>query len=139
MESAIISLVILALGLVWLAVPFVRGGARVNAAETARQKERDTLLTSYERILSVLRDLDEDYRLGKLAEADYFAEREQWAGQGAAVLAALEKAGGHKPTHMTKAKQKAARTAQPDADAALDAAIEQAIASYVSAKEGAGD
>lgn len=138
-EALLITLAILALGLVWLALPFAQRQARLSGAELARYKEREVLLTDYERILATLRDIDEDYRLGKLPPDAYTVERERWAVQGAAVLAALEQLGGQSAQQHAKAKGKANQTQQPGADAALDQAIEQAIANYAKAKEGAGD
>lgn len=135
--ALIISSFVLVLGVVWLALPFLRRGATLRAQEVTRQKEREALLTTYERILTTLRDLDEDYSLGKLPPEGYQVERERWAAQGAAVLEALEHAGGRKPTYAQPA-HKATVSTQADAEALLDDAIEKAIANYVQAQNGAG-
>jgi hypothetical protein len=138
-EGIIVGLVMLALAVLWLALPlFRRRRLMAGSEELARQKERETLLTSYQRTLSVLRDMDEDRLTGKLTQADYDAERGYWADQGVAILEALEKLGVKKPE--AKPRKAAARqvvqsaaqqaAAQEDPDAVLDDAIEQAIANY---------
>ena len=134
-EGIIVGLVILALSVLSLALPLFRRRRLVaGSEELARQKERESLLTSYQRTLTVLRDMDEDQLTGKLTQADYEAERGYWADQGVAILEALEKLGVQKPA--AKPRKAAARhtaqqtAAQADPDAALDDAIEQAIANY---------
>ncbi len=145
-EALMITLLIAAAGLFWLAQPFMQRGSTLKGAELKLYKEREALLTSYERILGVIRDLDEDYNLGKLQQADYTAERASWAAQGAAVLEALEKLTGSPMRAVKTSKTSKAARQQPepaeagsDPDMVLDAAIEQAIAKYVEAKGGAGD
>lgn len=133
-EGLGISLLILGLGIAYLVQPFLRRSAVPKDSAVLQQKEREMLLASYERILMTIRDIDEDYQLGKLPQDAYAGLREQWAEQGAAVLETLEKLNGHKPKEKIKV-EKAVR----DADAVLDDAIEQAITNYVKAKSNAGD
>ncbi|HRF95716.1 MAG TPA: hypothetical protein PLZ51_10995, partial [Aggregatilineales bacterium] len=90
-----------------------------------RQQDRQSLLNAYERLLSRLRDLDEDYNLGKMPQADYEIERKQLAERGATLLAQIE-------TTLGGVKS-APKPPTGDADAVLDSAIEQAIANYVAA------
>ncbi|MCC6804325.1 MAG: hypothetical protein IT319_15695, partial [Anaerolineae bacterium] len=97
----------------------------------AKQKERDALTTVYERTLASLRDVEEDHLTGKLALADYEAERAHWMEQGVAVLQALEERGGKKPAKLRKALAADQPAAGKDADAMLDEAIEQTIANYI--------
>jgi hypothetical protein len=125
-----LSVVIFILGALWLAQPILRRKTAYNG--TSQAKEREVLLTEYERVLSTIRDLDEDFNIGKLSKAAYDAERSYRTKQGVEILQALEKLGVSKPAEKLKKQAKA----QPDADAVLDAAIEQAIASYVSATSG---
>lgn len=125
-EGTIAAVVMLIVGIGWLALPILRRRHSSSADELARVKERDILLTTYERTLASLRDVDEDHLTGKLAEADYETERAFWSEQGVAVLQALEKAGGKPP----KARKPAA-VETTDADAQLDEAIEQTIANYI--------
>jgi hypothetical protein len=136
-EGIIVGLVMLALAVLWLALPMLRRRQAITGDDLARQKERENLLTSYQRTLSVLRDMDEDRLTGKLTQVDYDAERGYWADQGVAILEALEKLGVQKPSAKPRkaAAQPAAQAAQPgvaqeDPDAVLDDAIEQAIANY---------
>ncbi|MFN8376405.1 MAG: hypothetical protein U0694_26480 [Anaerolineae bacterium] len=129
-EGLIVSLVILGGGLFWLALPFLRRGAW-SKAELAQQKERERILANYERIIATIRDLDEDFQLGKFSQEVHTTQRAYWTEQGAETLKLLEQMGGQKkqePKPMSKQPQ-------ADPDAALDAAIEQAIANYVSAKK----
>ena len=53
-------------------------------------------MNAYERTLASLRDVDEDHLTGKLADADYEAERAYWTDQGVAILQALEQMGGNR-------------------------------------------
>jgi hypothetical protein len=129
----VISVVIAALGLAWLALPLVRRSAAADGGAVTR--EREVLLTTYERILATVRDLDEDYQIGKVSPDAYNAERAHWTEKGAAVLQALEKTGSPHSAHakILHPAQKAAETTSADDP------IEQAIAAYVRAREQAGD
>jgi len=132
-EGLIVSLVILGGSLFWLALPFLRRGAW-SKAELAQQKERERILANYERIIATIRDLDEDFQLGKFSEEVHATQRAYWTEQGAETLKMLEQMGGQKKQEPKAIKQPQSQ-AQADPDAALDAAIEQAIANYVSAKK----
>ncbi len=130
-EGTIAAVVMLVLGIAWLALPIVRRRFSASTEELARQKERDALTAVYERTLASLRDVEEDHLTGKLAQADYEAERTHWMDQGVAVLQALEKVGGNKPTRQRKAYALDQLTGSSDPDAMLDDAIEQTIANYI--------
>lgn len=73
-EGVIAAVVMVIIGLVWLAFPLLRRKSSLNVQEVARQKERAALLTTYERTLASIRDLDDDHLTGKLSEADYETE-----------------------------------------------------------------
>lgn len=91
---AVIGFVVLAL---FVAAPlFGRARSTSDAApDTPPPSDHAAeLRASYERIKSTLRDLDDDYALGKLDDAAYQAERERWLTEGARVLAALDEAQG---------------------------------------------
>lgn len=135
-EGILAAVVMVVIGLVWLAFPLLRRRSALNPQELAQQKERAILLTAYERTLGSIRDVDEDHLTGKLSQADYEVERGRWTEQGVAILQELEKYGIKKPTKQAKAdvRQKAAPTTQVDPDAQLDDAIEQAIAAYIESK-----
>ncbi len=132
-EGVIAAVVMVIIGLVWLAFPLLRRKSSLNVQEVARQKERAALLTTYERTLASIRDLDDDHLTGKLSEADYETERGHFAEQGVAVLQELEKHGVKKPAKSFKmgSGKQAVPTNQVDPDAQLDDAIEQAIAAYI--------
>lgn len=132
-EGVLAAVVMIVIGLVWLAFPLIRRKSSISAQDIANQKARAALLTTYERTLASIRDLDEDHLTGKLAQADYELERSQWAEQGVAILQELEKYGVKKPAKTSKGgkQQKAPAAAPVDADAQLDDAIEQAIAAYI--------
>jgi Tfp pilus assembly protein PilV len=122
-EGILLSAVIFLIGILWLASPFVM--KNISQAQVTRQQDRQSLLNAYERLLSRLRDLDEDYNLGKMPQADYEIERKQLAERGATLLAQIE-------TTLGGVKS-APKPPTGDADAVLDSAIEQAIANYVAA------
>lgn len=107
--------------LVGLAQPFFKRG-RSSQSDLSSQKQRDELLTSYERVLATIRDLDEDNQTGKIAPATYQRERAYWTEEGIALLQALEST-----DDVVSLAQ-----VQDDsvADTTLDDAIERAIAEY---------
>lgn len=110
-------LVLIAVTMLAIAQPFIN--QRRNAyRDSTEQKQRDELLTNYERVLATIRDLDEDHQTGKLAEATYQRERQYWTERGITLLQQLETAIDTQPTALT----------QPTDE--MDDAIERAIAEY---------
>lgn len=99
----------------WVFGPLiVRPADEVDASVVARQRER--LEVYYARVLRNLHDLDEDFALGKLDEADYRADRARWTAQGVEVLRRLDELDA---AHLV---------APADADvASIDAAIEETV------------
>ncbi|MBL8156391.1 MAG: hypothetical protein JNM70_19580 [Anaerolineae bacterium] len=135
--TIVIVLVVAGVGLFWLAFPFItRAGSQAEGI--FRQRDRERLLVDYERVLTTIRELDDDYRLGKLSQETYQMEREAWAEQGTILVEQLEKLKGSVPPPRPP-KSKPPKGPQPDADSDLDAALEQAIAKYVKAKSGSGN
>ena len=61
-----------------------------ETADSRSQKQRERLAQYYERVLRNIRDLDEDYALGKLDEDDYRRDRAVWLERGAEALKALD-------------------------------------------------
>lgn len=51
-EGIIAALVMVVIGLAWLALPLLRRKSSLTTQELARQKERAALLTTYERTLA---------------------------------------------------------------------------------------
>lgn len=122
----LIGLVILAAALAWIAVPLLRQGkTRQEDAQAAKQRER--LLMVYERVLTNIRDLDEDHSTGKMATADYETERELWVGRGIQILKALDRL--EENTVVSSGGDEAA------SDYSIDDEIEAAIAAYRSKAE----
>lgn len=119
----IISLIIVALGVAWVMLPVIQQSRRKEMSTT---RERDELLTQYERVLSAIRDLDEDFQTGKLDEATYSEERSLWAQRGVQILQRLEARGLRQP----------AGTQHPESGAVSgpEDELEAAIARYVQSK-----
>jgi hypothetical protein len=140
-EGMLVILLVVVASVVFIAQPFIRAQVgRFSPAEIERQKERDALVTHYTRVVTAIRDLDEDFRTGKLPAETYKADRAAWMAQGAAVLQALEAFDGHGPAKRPQRKPRTkSKSAEPTANAALadpllDDAIERAIANYNKAK-----
>lgn len=79
-------------------------------------RERERALAYYERVLTNVRDLDEDHATGKIAPAEYEAERSMWVGRGVKLLKLLDEL--DTQHHLVDE--------QAD-DAAIDAAIDAAL------------
>lgn len=131
-ESTLIILVLGVLSLAILGWPFMqqrnrKGRQRFLAAE----RERDELLTAYERVLATIRDLDEDYNTGKLRPDVYQQDREYWAAEGIKLLEQLDPKAAAAEAATSKPQRRSQRTEQPvEADRVLDDAIEDAILAY---------
>ncbi|MFQ3535246.1 MAG: hypothetical protein SNJ58_05165 [Aggregatilineales bacterium] len=117
-EALGLSLALIAAVVLWIAAPLLRHKPRF--AEHADDVLVERLQQHYERVLASLRDLEEDFALGKLDQARYQAERQRWLAQGVEVLAELDRIG---------ALSKPAQTVG-ELDAAVDYRIEQAVAAY---------
>lgn len=88
-----ISALIVAVVAVWVFMPLIRPNKATNTPDTAAhiagQRERLSIL--YERVLRNIRDLDEDFELGKLDPDEYTRERETFVQRGIAALQGLER------------------------------------------------
>lgn len=80
-------------------------------------KQRERALAYYERVLTNVRDLDEDHATGKIAPDEYQIERDFWVDRGAQVLKLL---------HELDQRHDIVASHEAD-DAEIDAAIERAI------------
>ena len=118
-EGVIIGLVLFAGALIWVIAPLVRGGR--GEGDALAQKRRERLLVYYERVLTNLRDLDEDFATGKIAELEYRDERETWVQRGIQVLRAMDALEG-------EGQPLAADDEAIDRE--IDSAIEAAVAAY---------
>jgi len=100
---------------------------QITLGESARQRRLyDELMTTYERVVATIRDLDEDFRTGKLNESDYRPEREQWVARGITTLQQIEEIG-PLPSHIAVPTPAEATTTEDD----TDTQIEEAIARYM--------
>lgn len=132
----IVVILVAAASAFWIALPMItRRKIATSLVQIQKQKAHDELLTTYERILASIRDLDEDFNTGKLQEDVYQQERAYWADRGVQVLQQLDPQAKQQVIEKTNGNGKAkAEKPQTDADAVLDDAIEDAILAYRQAK-----
>ena len=125
----IAGVILIIIALIAVATPFLEQRRRENRdiAAALSQKKRDELLTSYERVLATISDLDEDHQTGKLAPETYQQEREYWVEQGILLLQALES---EVDSDSNEGEAPAGGATDIVVDEALDEAIEKAIADY---------
>src|SRR4030095_15985620 len=86
----IFGLIVLLAALVWIGRPLLNRESEGISDDAVQQKQRERLLLIYERVLTNIRDLDEDHTTGKMQTADYETEREAWVQRGIQVLKALD-------------------------------------------------
>ncbi len=122
-EGLAVSVILLTVAALFIVSPLLRAGTRQQADDARLQKQRERLLVYYERVLTNLRDLDEDYSTGKMPEADYALEREEWVQRGIQVLKALD-----------TLDERVLLTDTPADDAAADEAIDKAIEAAITAR-----
>jgi hypothetical protein len=124
-EGLLVGLVVLALALGWITAPLMR--KERSSEDEALQKQRERLTLIYDRVLTNIRDLDEDYSTGKMGTNDYQTEREIWVGRGVQVLKGLDRLDGGEVTTAPMDEQAVDRD--------IDDEIEAAIAAYRSKAE----
>jgi hypothetical protein len=120
-EGLVVVITVLIVAGLWITAPLLGRKAQRSSASSAAQRQRDRLLYHYERLLTNIRDLDEDFATGKIQPADYEQERERRVQDGLQILMALDNLDGA-----------AAQSAVDGAavDETVDAAIEAAVAAY---------
>ena len=101
--------------LILIARPFFALPATIDSF---RNRQRERALSYYERVLSNIRDLDDDHSAGKISAEEYNTERELWMNRGVRLLAMLDE---------LNAAQDIIENTKAD-DAAIDAAIERKLA-----------
>ncbi len=126
-EGLVLTLTILVVAALWVAAPLLRGRSGEERLTGLSQKQHDRLSMHYERILTNIRDLDEDFATGKIQQEDYEPEREKWVQRGIQILMALDE---HDLEGGKATPAPAARTNAADVDEAVDNEIEAAIAAY---------
>jgi hypothetical protein len=106
---------------VLVAIPLLRRDSDTGTDSPHIQKQRERLLAYYERVLTNLRDLEEDHATGKMPDDAYAVEREDWMQRGVEVLKTLDALEDHSVIPPS---------VHDDAsvDEAIDDAIEAAIA-----------
>lgn len=122
-EGLIASLVVVGLAALYIALPLLRGN-RENSSDLALQKQSERLLVYYERVLTNLRDLDEDHATGKITSDEYQFEREDWVQRGVQVLKALDHL---QELHIIPQSHNLD-------DAAIDRAVDDAIEAAIAAR-----
>ncbi len=123
LEGLIVTLTLLLIAGLWNAAPLLRPRRQDEAAST--QQQRDRLLAYYERVLTNIRDLDEDHATGKIQSEAYVQEREQAVQRGIQVLMALDEVSGRTPlSPMAEA------TTDAEVERSVDRQIEAAVAAY---------
>lgn len=117
-EGLFVSFVMAAAVALVIALPLLR---RDTQRPHSNAQARDRLLTYYERVLTNIRDLDEDYATGKMLDTDHAAERELWMERGIQVLRALDELDAGSLTLQID---------EAAVDEAVDDALEAAIRAY---------
>lgn len=122
--GGLIFFVMLLAGTILLAgAPLLRRETESEADALQIQKQRERLLVYYERVLTNLRDLDEDHATGKMPDDAYASEREDWVQRGIEVLKTLDELADHSVI-----------PASVHDDAAVDEAIDDAIEAAIAAR-----
>jgi hypothetical protein len=118
----IFAVVTLLVALAWIGLPYWRGGARRESGDESLAMQRERLSVYYERMLTNIRDLDEDHATGKMPDVDYSREREEWVQRGIQALRALDK--------LDEQQGIVLGADAESIDRALESDIEAAIAAY---------
>ncbi len=135
--SAILLLLALFLGVgLYLAAPLVGDTVRRATEET---QEVSSLMAERDRMITALQELDFDYKLGKIPEDDYPAQRVELLERGAAILKKLDDL---IPAVVTKGKagsaqarlEKAAAARRADASIRADPISDDEIESMLAAR-----
>ncbi len=75
----------------WVLRPVIlQRWGKPNVAQDAIQKQRERVLTYYERVLSNVRDLDDDLATEKIHPEEHAQERVVWVERGVTLLALLD-------------------------------------------------
>jgi len=111
-----------ALVMIVVLLVFVVGPLIFNPYESTqsfRNKQRERALAYYERVLTNIRDLDDDLATGKISEDEYTIEREKWMARGVELLAMI--------AELDKQANIMEDLDDQASEADIDHAIEQAI------------
>lgn len=128
MNGMTVFLVMLAGGaaLAWVILPLLYA----SNEEKLEDAERERLLILYEQVLRAVRELDDDYAMGKVPEGEYNIEREEWMARGVQLLELM----GDKPEDVrvtaqaNQQEQERPAAVPQDIDDAIEAAVARAMA-----------
>lgn len=121
-EGLLLGAFILFTALLYVALPLFSRDRGLTTQEALLDRQRERLAVVYERVLTNLRDLDEDFRTGKMPAADYHWERELWVQRGIQILKVMDGLADHH-TLTDSADLEAI-------DSAIDHRIESAVRAY---------
>lgn len=123
LEGLIVVIIMVIVGIAGIAFPFLKSkNKRLPIGSLRLAQTRDELITSYERVLATMRDLDDDYQNQKLHKKEYEEERAYWAQYGVRLLQLLE----GNPTKDIPAQPAPINRHESE----LDVAVEEAIRNY---------
>ncbi|MCY4064448.1 MAG: hypothetical protein OXG53_18930 [Chloroflexi bacterium] len=115
----LLALVLSLIALAIVAHPLLGAARQRRRSGSSLGLESERVKTYYERVLSNIRDLDEDFATGKISEDDYHAEREVWAQRGIRLLRVQDQ--------LEREGSSPMAGADPER---LDRALEEAVAAY---------
>jgi hypothetical protein len=87
-------IIVVVVSLIYAVYPLFGRVRRREVALSEVDPELSDLLSERDTVLQAIRDLDFDYRLGKLSDEDYKALRAQYTARGVAILQQLDAAAG---------------------------------------------
>jgi len=88
---------VLAAAALWVLSPILGWGDAAGERHDLAAAEREDLLQHRQERLSAIKDLEMEYRVGKLSKEDFEETRERLAGEAVEVLKALDARGEHPP------------------------------------------
>ena len=122
----LVALILLAIVALWVTRPLFGRVTITKTESLLRERQRSRLLVFYERVLTNIRDLEEDHATGKIATGDYESERESQTQRGIQVLKTLDRLDGM----ISEAVEVAPASSDNLLDQALEATIEEAVAAF---------
>lgn len=114
-----VALLLCLVALAIVARPLLRSARPERRTESRRPHQRERLEQYYRRLLTNIRDLDEDFATGKISDSDYQAEREVWMERGIRLLRVMD-----------ELEREASPPAEADDAERIDRAIDEALAEY---------
>ncbi len=115
----LVSLILVFITALIVVYPIVRKPKK-DGSNSSLSQQYDRIQAYYERVLTNIRDLDEDYTTEKINEADYSEEREVWVHRGIRLLRVREQLD----------SQHSLVDSQHQDASDVDSAIEEAIRAY---------